>query len=47
MGWTVSKHFGRKLVDEVSDGFDIKDEAYLFYKRTQCVPRCKHSTLRL
>jgi hypothetical protein len=24
-----------------------KDEAYLFYIRTQCVPRCKHSPLRL
>jgi hypothetical protein len=22
----------------------VKDEAYLFYIRTQCVPRCKHST---
>jgi hypothetical protein len=22
----------------------FKDEAYLFYIRTQCVPRCKHST---
>jgi hypothetical protein len=25
----------------------FKDEAYLFYIRTQCVPRCKHSPLRL
>jgi hypothetical protein len=25
MGWTVSKTFGRKFMDEVSDGFDIKD----------------------
>jgi hypothetical protein len=25
----------------------IKDEAYLFYIRTQCVPRCKNSPLRL
>jgi hypothetical protein len=25
----------------------VKDEAYLFYIRTQCVPRCKHSPLRL
>jgi hypothetical protein len=24
MGWIVSKNFGRKLVDEVSDGFNIK-----------------------
>ena len=24
MGWTFSKTFGRKLVDEVSDGFNIK-----------------------
>jgi hypothetical protein len=24
MGWAVSKTFGRKLMDEVSDGFDIK-----------------------
>jgi hypothetical protein len=24
MGWTVSKKFGRKLVDEVSDLFVIK-----------------------
>jgi hypothetical protein len=24
MRWTVSKKFGRKLVDEVSDGFNIK-----------------------
>ena len=24
MGWTVSRKFGRKLVDEISDGFDIK-----------------------
>ena len=24
MGWTVSKEFGRKLVDEVSDRFSIK-----------------------
>jgi hypothetical protein len=24
MGWTVSKTFGSKLVDEVSDGFNIK-----------------------
>jgi hypothetical protein len=21
----------------------VKDEAYLFYIRTQCLPRCKHS----
>jgi hypothetical protein len=28
--------------------FSVKfDEAYLFYIRTQCVPRCKHSPLRL
>jgi hypothetical protein len=26
---------------------NVKDEAYLFYIRTQCVPRCKHSPLRL
>jgi hypothetical protein len=25
----------------------FKDEAYLFYIRTQCLPRCKHSPLRL
>jgi hypothetical protein len=25
----------------------LKDEAYLFYIRTHCVPRCKHSPLRL
>jgi hypothetical protein len=25
----------------------FKDEAYLFYIRTECVPRCKHSPLRL
>jgi uncharacterized protein involved in response to NO len=25
----------------------FKDEVYLFYIRTQCVPRCKHSPLRL
>jgi hypothetical protein len=25
----------------------FKDEAYLFYMRTQCVPRCKHSPLWL
>jgi hypothetical protein len=25
----------------------FKEEAYLFYIRTQCVPRCKHSPLRL
>jgi exosome complex exonuclease DIS3/RRP44 len=24
-----------------------KDEVYLFYIRTRCVPRCKHSPLRL
>ena len=24
MGWTFSRKFGRKLVDEISDGFDIK-----------------------
>jgi hypothetical protein len=24
MGWTFSKQFGRKLIDEVSDGFNIK-----------------------
>jgi hypothetical protein len=24
-----------------------QDEAYLFYIRTLCVPRCKHSPLRL
>jgi hypothetical protein len=25
----------------------LKDEAFLFYIRTHCVPRCKHSPLRL
>jgi hypothetical protein len=25
----------------------FKDAAYLFHIRTQCVPRCKHSPLRL
>jgi hypothetical protein len=25
----------------------LKTKRYLFYIRTQCVPRCKHSTLRL
>jgi hypothetical protein len=25
----------------------FKNEVYLFYIRTQCVPRCKHSPLRL
>jgi Leu/Phe-tRNA-protein transferase len=27
--------------------YPFKDEAYLFYIRTQCVPRCKHSPLQL
>jgi hypothetical protein len=29
MGWTVSKAFGRKLVDEVSDGFSIMGVAQM------------------
>jgi hypothetical protein len=29
MGWTVSKTFGRKLVDVVSDGFDIKGAVHM------------------
>jgi hypothetical protein len=28
-----------------NDSYPFKDEAYLFYIRTQCVPRCKHSPL--
>jgi hypothetical protein len=27
--------------------YRFKDEACLFYIRTHCVPRCKHSPLRL
>jgi hypothetical protein len=27
--------------------YPFKDEAYVFYIRTQCVPRCKHSPRRL
>jgi hypothetical protein len=32
---------------EMTEITPIKDEACLFYIRTQCVPRCKHSPLRL
>jgi hypothetical protein len=36
-----------QLFSELLQCYPFKDEAYLFYIRTQCVPRCKHSSLRL
>jgi hypothetical protein len=40
--WLFSMTFQEHLTSQ-----PFKDEAYLFYIRTQCVPRCKHSPLRL
>jgi hypothetical protein len=34
MGWTDSKTYDRKLVDEVSDRFDIKDVVQMVYGST-------------
>jgi hypothetical protein len=32
---------------QISNALTFKKETYLFYVRTQCVPRCKHSPPRL
>jgi hypothetical protein len=43
---SVHMHMQGHYVEPGEKG-EFKDEAYLFYIRTQCVPRCKHSPPRL
>jgi hypothetical protein len=43
---SAGKHGGITFCMQTNALF-FKDEAYLYYVRTRCVPRCKHSTLRL